>query len=218
MRNYSIDTLKCLCAVLVVFLHTNCMYSDWIKPITRCAVPCFFMISGLFIYDSDFFKSEARIKRSLKKIFWIFIWSTLLFAVVKEGVNLIQGRGFFIPTLSELYNFMLFNANPFGGHLWYISAYIYVLLIVYVINKYRFWNGLFYIFPFLLITDLVFGKYSLVFFGREFSFLYLRNFLFVGLPYFAIGAWISAKSIHIKRTYKLILGGGDFWHHISCRT
>lgn len=45
-RNYSIDILKFICAILVVFLHTDCVYHDYILPLTRCAVPCFFMISG----------------------------------------------------------------------------------------------------------------------------------------------------------------------------
>lgn len=48
-RNYSIDILKFICAILVVFLHTDCVYHDYILPLTRCAVPCFFMISGYFI-------------------------------------------------------------------------------------------------------------------------------------------------------------------------
>ena len=46
-RNYSIDILKFICAILVVFLHTDCVYHDYILPLTRCAVPCFFMISGI---------------------------------------------------------------------------------------------------------------------------------------------------------------------------
>ena len=49
-RNYSIDILKFICATLVVFLHTKCAYQDIVLPLTRCAVPCFFMISGYLVY------------------------------------------------------------------------------------------------------------------------------------------------------------------------
>lgn len=28
-RNYSIDILKFICAILVVFLHTDCVYHDY---------------------------------------------------------------------------------------------------------------------------------------------------------------------------------------------
>lgn len=46
-RNHVIDLLKFTCAILVVFLHTKSAYHDALTPITRCAVPCFFMISDI---------------------------------------------------------------------------------------------------------------------------------------------------------------------------
>lgn len=81
---------------LVVILHTSCIFSVWIKPLTRCAVPCFFMISGWLFFDDDLYKTEKRIKRSLYKILLIFVCSTFLFALIKEGVNLTLGKGFYI--------------------------------------------------------------------------------------------------------------------------
>ena len=63
-RNYSIDILKFICAILVVFLHTDCVYHDYILPLTRCAVPCFFMISGYFSVGKD----SKKIKLTIKKL------------------------------------------------------------------------------------------------------------------------------------------------------
>ncbi len=58
---------------------------------------------------------------------------------------------------------------------------------------------MFYAIPILLLTDLILGKYSLLLLNREFPFIYVRNFLFVGLPYFALGAWLKKYSDKISR-------------------
>lgn len=50
---------------------------------------------------------------------------------------------------------------------------------------------LYFLIPILLLIDLIFGKYSLLFFRTEFPYIYMRNFLFVGLPYFMIGLLIK---------------------------
>lgn len=42
----------------------------------------------------------------------------------------------------------------------------------------------------LLLGDLIFGKYSIVVWGKEFPYILVRNFLFVGIPYFSIGQLI----------------------------
>ena len=56
----------------------------------------------------------------------------------------------------------------------------------------------------LLSVDLIFGKYSIAVFGREFNILFVRNFLFVGLPYFILGN--ALQCLHIKeRAEKSIL-------------
>lgn len=62
-------------------------------------------------------------------------------------------------------------------------------------------------FPCLLIIDLMFGKYSLLLWEQEFSYIHLRNFLFMGLPYFGLGACIKAKKIQSKSKCKQIVGG-----------
>ena len=38
--------------------------------------------------------------------------------------------------------------------------------------------------------DLILGKYSVLLLGREFPYILVRNFLFVGIPYFCIGRLI----------------------------
>ena len=205
-RNYSIDTLKFICAVLVVLLHTKSTYQDFILPITRCAVPCFFMISGYLLY-SDKEIGKERLKRNIVTIAKIMLWSTLLFAVLKGIMALYNGHLSF-PNAKEWIDFIVLNANPFGFHLWYLGAYLYVLLIVGLVDKYNKWNCLFMIIPVLLAGDLIFGKYSLLLLNKEYPYIYVRNFLFVGLPYFALGALLKTKAAQISNVDKYLLSGG----------
>ena len=57
------------------------------------------------------------------------------------------------------------------------------------------------------MTDLVFGKYSLLILNREYPYVLLRNFLFVGLPYFLIGAYIKQSVDKTQRKTEVLLGG-----------
>ena len=212
-RNYSIDTLKFICAVLVILLHTGSTYQDFILPITRCAVPCFFMISGYLLYSGKKIGNK-RLKRSIVTIAKIMLWSTLLFAVLKEFMALYHGH-LFIPNAKEWIDFIVLNENPFGFHLWYLGAYLYVLLFVGFVDKYNKWNCLFMIIPVLLAGDLIFGKYSLILLNKEYPYIYVRNFLFVGLPYFALGAWLKAKAVKTSSVNKYLLSGGGIFVFIN---
>lgn len=53
-RQYNIDILRLICALLVVCIHcTNYSLREYILPITRIAVPIFFIISGYFLYSDN---------------------------------------------------------------------------------------------------------------------------------------------------------------------
>ena len=61
------------------------------------------------------------------------------------------------------------------------------MIIVLIANKLNCNKLLYWFTPILLLCDLIFGKYSIVIWGREFPYIIVRNFLFVGIPYFCIG-------------------------------
>lgn len=46
-RNYSIDCLKGICAILVVLLHIPSTFQEYYMPLTRCAVPVFFIYMAM---------------------------------------------------------------------------------------------------------------------------------------------------------------------------
>lgn len=205
MRCYSLDSLKCLCAVLIVFLHVRTPYSACYLPLTRCAVPCFLLVSGYLLMGPNM---EGRIIRSSQRILKLIVWSSILFAFVE----FIKGHGDFtsvIPSRKDWFDFFVFNDNPWGFHLWYLGAYLYVLFICFFIERYKLWHFAFLVVPFLLSVDLVIGKYSLVLWGRQFPYIYVRNFMFVGLPYFLLGCFIKQRfdMLMLKRYFMLFLSG-----------
>lgn len=205
-RNHSIDALKFVCAVLVVLLHVNTPFSEYYLSITRCAVPCFFIISGYMIYREN--GIEQSLKRSIKNIFVIVIWSSILYGIVKFIYAFRYDNFSFLSWKSLIY-LIFFNENPFSFHLWYLNAYLYTLFIILMCHRLNILKWGYFLIPILLFIDLIFGKYSLLIFGEVYDYLFLRNFLFVGIPYFMIGFVIKQyndKIIHIKniRLYSFI--------------
>ena len=208
-RLYNIDSLKFLCAVLVVFLHVRAHYQEYILPLTRCAVPCFFIISGYLVFSDEILKMEGHLKRSIKKILWILLWSTVLFAAIRL-LFAFKHSDFSFLSWRALGKFVFLNENPFSFHLWYISAYLYTLVIVlFMVLRGRL-KWIYYAVPFLLLLDLCLGKYSLVLWHREFPFIWVRNFLCVGIPYFTIGMLIKrfrSRILDYPNLHILALGG-----------
>lgn len=82
------------------------------------------------------------------------------------------------------------------------GAILYVLVIVLIADKLHCRKLLYWITPFLLLVDLILGKYSVVLFHREFPYILVRNFLFVGIPYFCIGCIISSLPVKIDKCKK----------------
>ena len=205
-RNYLIDTLKILCAVLIIFLHVPTPLRAYYEPLIRCGVPCFFMISGYLLYGDEM---QEKTKKGIKRIFILTLWSTFLYlaySVILHRGNLNE----VIPSKQGWLDFLFLNENPWGGHLWYLSAYLYVLIVFSRMKSENLRNLIFSIIPLLLLADLTFGFYSNALWGKVFPICYVRNFLCVGLPYFSIGCILRKKFISCKST-NLVLGGVVFF-------
>lgn len=113
-----------------------------------------------------------------------------------------------MPSFKQWVFFLIFNENPFAGHLWYLGAYLYVLLIMVAVDKYNLWKYMLWFTPLLLMGDLVLGKYSLLLLGKEYPFVYVRNFLFVGIPYFMLGIWFKKHFGKLLKINRYIYSGG----------
>ena len=191
MRNHSFDSLKFICTILVIFIHTPqpSGLELYIDPLQRCAVPIFFMLSGYFTYGKT--NLNEKIHRriiSISKLFgWAFLFYMLIFIVHNKP------SVFFDVVLKQVHEFVCFNNVLFCKHLWYIHAYLYILVIMLFVNRCNLYKPLFYATPILLITALLLGKYDEVIFARDIPTYISRNFIFTGIPFFAIGMFIRKK-------------------------
>ena len=192
LRADNIDILKSICAFLIVCIHVPFPgeIGSYITALSRIAVPVFFMITGFFY--SDVVK-KSRITRQIKKIFILMIEANLVYFVWKWFFTAVTMDTDFLSTIftaKNLLKFVLFNDSPLNGHLWYLGAILYVLIINSFVEHLNLSKVLYWLTSVLLIMDLLLGKYSLVLLNREFPYILVRNFLFVSIPYFCIGRMI----------------------------
>ena len=180
--------------------------------LARIAVPIFFMITGYYYIN---IKKSNRQVYQLKKIAILMLIANVLYAVWQSLIWIISKKNFVdywrvALSCESLKKFFILNESPFASHLWYLSALLYVLTIVFILDKLKLLKILYYTFPFLLIGDLVLGKYSLLIFGDDFPYLLVRNFAFVGMPYFTIGMLIRRNRERIikmqKKTLIILVG------------
>lgn len=189
-RNHSFDALKFILAILVVFRHAPSEYQMEVMPITTCGVPAFFMVSGWLMYAKEV--SAERFLKSSKRIGKIFIYSALFYYMVYW----FQHGHIQEPTVKDIIMFLVFNDVSFAGHLWYLAAYIYVLLALALIYKHSSPKILYWIAPSLVAIYLTADIYYIITDMRHtltFVFIF-RSWLFTGIPFFCFGVFMNLRS------------------------
>lgn len=201
-RNHSLDTLKTICCIFVILEHLwfVCTWlNGWTSQIISMAVPLFFMTSGYFTYEtplSNFLKRWKRIGKILlcSILFYIFLY----FAVdYYWGLSLLK-----IPhTADDIWKILLFNdLHTLGrGHLWYLAAYLYVIAFFALLKKTN-CTKLISLLPTLLVPFIIISLAS-----KEFH--YSNNFMFIGIPCFAIGILTKKYCSIISPVFRYLSGG-----------
>lgn len=209
IKNHTLDILKVVCSILIVFNH--CVFpgttGEIIKAFSRIAVPIFFLISGYYVFNN----SKEKVLKKCKRIFKILVFACIFwfaYNVIRYSVTDIVTLKYYLlnfVNIKVITNFILFNANPFWGHLWFLNALCYCYLIYYFIIKKNIkidkYDSIISIF--LIVFYLVFNYF---FVDDNFNNIdYIRNFLFVGLPFFLIGRYLRRKEIANKIRIKYVL-------------
>lgn len=209
MRAENIDVLKAICAFLVVCIHVPFpgKIGAYFTTLTRVAVPIFFMITGYFYSD---IVAQHKSKKQIRKICFLGVQANIIFFIWNITLNLLKRYNLVayvqsVFTRKNILKFLLLNESPLAGHLWYLGAIFYVLVIVWLVNRLNCRKLLCYMTPVLLIADLLFGKYSLLVFHREFPYILVRNFFCVGIPYFCIGDFVRQKQSSEKWNKRVLL-------------
>lgn len=157
------------------------------------------MISGYFLMGREGWYRD-RIFHILKKmvIIWgitnIVYYSFIQFIFTEyDSIHNLQT---FIQTLGIEFIF----GGEFCGPLWYITAYIWALIIIYIFNIKRNRNT-FLLVAFLLLVNVLLGSYSFIL-PFEVKHLYFsNNFLTSALPFVLLGGFLkqSIEKIQYSR-------------------
>lgn len=202
-RNYSLDILKFILAFLIVIHHTPSPFHDFIQPLTTCAVPTFFMISGYLIFCREI--NTKRILKNAARILKIFGWSLLLYYIWYW----IRHSEPYMPNVKDIILFVFANNEPVSGHLWYLTAYAYALfLIAFLAYKNRI-RWLQYIAILGLVGYFVFDIWHIYDdVPKYLTLVYcFRNFFFTAIPMIYIGSVVRCWRINVKRPLLIFLLG-----------
>ena len=199
-RVLAVDILRFVSAFMVVLFHSNYFCKDIVNIIPRYAVPVFFMISGFFMYESDIQRFKERLNRSIIKMIVITLVASLFFFFFYLPLYLRDG----FPPLNTYINFIVFNENPFAFHLWYLTAFLYVLMLFRALVGTHVLKGIISYSPFLLLINLLLGELGFLFWIDSLPNYMLRDFLLEGLPCYSLGCLISINK------EKLLMSGRMF--------
>ena len=206
-RNPGLDFLRYLCAFFVVLLHMPFPFEQHIEPVIRLMVPIFAMITGYF-YESTYQKGKTldQIKKIARLLLYAyllyFVWDMIYLARNGQSFGAYM-RALFHPV--QVAKFLACNASLLSGHLWYLGALLYGLVILYFADRFHIREKLYKWIPVFFLLNLVLGTYSVVLLGFRAPVLLTRNFLLFILPFLLLGDWLRKKQPAIPNRY-LIAG------------
>lgn len=193
MKNRLLNFLKGIGCIGIILMHVVVpgKIGVIIKTIAGYAVPLFFMISGYYAYGIDSDIVHSKIKRRLKRILRILLYSILLYFTftfsylyITEGLMGIKLWFSTDFTIKNLIQFIFLNNLDliWAWHLWFLIAlmYDYILLM--------FFNRLNSQFNFYILIPICFAIRIFTCGGNP---LWVNNFFVTGLPFVLLGNLIA---------------------------
>lgn len=189
----SLYVLKTLCVFFVVVLHAPMEGTSFV--FLDVGVPCFFIISGYFLYNPDLTKVTQRVMKVAYKALCLLLFLTAIYVLLGPPEGL--------PTTIPMVARWLFVSIPsrYGGHLWYLVSLFWGLL------AFRFYLWIFkgkgihwLIIP--AFFGLFIGRYRFLLDGSTAS-IFVLNFISYALPCLAIG-YLARKWETVLKKYRAI--------------
>lgn len=196
MRNRSLDAVRAIAALFVVWIHVSFPGETGrvVKALARFAVPLFFMVSGYFCYyDNEKIlrkishKLSHTIRLTIYSLIFYFIWKAILTVYRGESLELWL-RGFCTPIYFKellLYNYPVF----ISVHLWFLCALLYCYCAQYLLEKFHAGKGM-YIIGIILLAMFFWRQGICKTAGISYACRQYRNFWFMGMPLFLLGRFI----------------------------
>ena len=197
--NISLNVLKCITIFAVMCGHSRLFLLGHkglvIDGIIRFSCPVFFMISGYFSYITDNEIAMKKYKKRLIKLIQLLIVANIIYflSFVIQHPSLIKEYVFIICDINNIFSYILLNVSPTSLHLWFLESLIYCYIIYYILCRFKINpNVLYKYIPLLLIGCILLGELFIKA-GIKLPIEYYRNFIFMGIPFFAIGYLIHEK-------------------------
>lgn len=211
MRNKFLDLIRFLAAFSVILIHSPLpgKIGQTVEAVSRVAVPLFFMVSGYYAAV----KSKKKLLLSARKTAIILLWSVgvyfawgILWSVYKGTTAEYLNSIFSVRCLLET---VVINNGVLLGHLWFLLALLYCYLL---------YAWLFTKAPLFVRICISVTLYAGFFVVREIlkangisdPVYYLRNFLFVGIPFFLLGGIVHRLRDRLLRLPAFV------WLLIAC--
>ena len=202
-RNNTLDFFKCIACFGILFMHTNggSMIDSFIVCLSRFGIPLFFMISGYFVVVNDKNKQVSVIFKKIRRILIMFLISAVIYGIVRfliepfvfgnKSIDLLNNAKQLV-SMRNIMQCLVFNQFPLGGTLWFLLALIYCYLIWALVEKLNASKVMYILIPIIIIIHIVSRAYLLKtnLIPEEINIVYYRNWLFMGLPFFALGNFI----------------------------
>lgn len=195
----SINFLKGICAILVVLIHTHMAGKVALIPFYRCAVPIFYMISGYFLMNEDGLWHREKIKGYLRKMLSIWITTDVIYILLSSTIfneySPFHGTNLDILTILKTISLELFFGGQFCLPLWYITAYVWTLVIISFWRK-RIPTAIYLsIIIGLLCINLILGSYDFILPIQPWQPFSNINVFTTALPFVMLGGFVR---IHIN--------------------
>ena len=211
-RNTLIDVFRFVGAFLVVCIHIRFPkeFSDhFLMPVTRMAVPFFFMVSGYFLADINIDKMKQRLDKQIKHVFWLFAGAAAFYFCAEVIAAAIRNPGEVMDVVSRLwdwnrwYRFIAVNDTwtlfgPLSQHLWYLIALVYSMAAIRLALEHYPLKKLFWAIPVIgaCIVPLTLIKWGV---HREWPAPLVRNFFTWGIPCVLAGAWMKCNTPRLQK-------------------
>jgi surface polysaccharide O-acyltransferase-like enzyme len=184
----SLQVLKALAAFAVVLIHTHFIIGGYLSPITRNAVPLFFMITGYFLLNRNGVLTLDRLKRSTIKLLKLTIIAQCFYA----ATICIPHPDQFVQLMTNPRHIwgLLVGGATFNCSFWYLNAIVQALIFLYLVVRLKLGRFLPFIVVLALFLNLFLGDYALFWSNERLPLPIHRNFFTIGIPSIYLGMCI----------------------------
>ena len=199
----SLNALKLLAALAVVVMHARVpVLSSLTLPLCKLAVPLFLMTSGYCLMGQSGQLRRDSIGRALPRIARITVRANLLCVLFNVVMGWLTVGDPWRPLLrladSRFWSDLLCFGGTVSGHLWYLIAYLQVLLFFWLFTQRTVPRWVYWFIPVGLLINLAVGNYGFLF-DLQMPYRTSRNFFTIALPCVALGMWLHEQELRPRR-------------------